>query len=119
MVSPETNFCKATNYYKIKQATNKPYTPKQNHIAEGTIGHMRQCWLDIWQQNQVSPWLWDFGLVWIVEVMSRTYCYHNRHTGIEVVTCDMCDISEYVYFSFYDQVWFWHNPSSQEPAQPG
>jgi hypothetical protein len=85
MVSPEANVHKATNYYKIKLATNEPYTPKQNCIAEGTIGHMRQHWLDIRQQKQVSPRLWDFRLVWIAEIMSRTFWYQNRRTGIEVV----------------------------------
>jgi hypothetical protein len=59
MVGLETNFCKATNYYRISLATNEPYTQKQNHTAEGTIGHMCQCWLDIQQQKQVSPRLWQ------------------------------------------------------------
>jgi hypothetical protein len=57
--------------------------------------------------------------VWIAEIMSRTYQSHNGRTGLEVVTSDTCNISEYVDFSFYDQVWFWHTPLSQEPTQPG
>jgi hypothetical protein len=119
MVGPKTDFRKTTNYYKIKLLTNEPHTPKQNRIAEGTIGHMRQRWLTIQQQKQVSLHLWDFGLVWIAEIMSRTYQAHNRRMGLEVVTSDTCNISEYVDFSFYNWVWFWHTPSSQEPAQPG
>jgi hypothetical protein len=118
-VGPKTDFCKTTNYYKIKLSTNEPHTPKQNRIAEGTIGHMCWRWLAIQQQKQVSLRLWDFGLVWIAEIMSRTYRFHNGHTGKEVVTGDTCDISEYVDFSFYDRVWFWHTPSAQEPARPG
>jgi hypothetical protein len=91
MVGPKTDFRKATNYYKIKLSTNEPHPPKQNRIAEGTIGHMRHHWLTI-QQKQVSPWLWDFGLVWIADIMSRTHRFHNRRTGLEVVTGDTCDI---------------------------
>jgi hypothetical protein len=73
MVGHETNFRKTTNYYKIKLLTNEPHTPKQNRIAEGTISHMRWHWLAIQQQKQVSLQLWDFGLVWIAEIMLRTY----------------------------------------------
>jgi hypothetical protein len=62
---------------------------------------MRRCWLTIQQQKQVSLRLWGFGLVWIAEIMSRTYRFHNGCTGLEVVTGDTCDISEYVDFSFY------------------
>jgi hypothetical protein len=97
-VGPETNFRKTTNYYKIKLLTNELHTPKQNCIAEGMIGHMHQLWLAIRQQKQVSPRLRDFGLVWIAEIMSRTYRYHNGCTGLEVVTGKTCDISEYVDF---------------------
>jgi hypothetical protein len=102
MIGPETNFHKMTNYYKIKLSTNEPHTPKQNCIAEGTIGHMRRSWLAIRQQKQVSLQLWEFGLGWIAEIMSRTYRHHNGCTGIEVSTGDTCNISEYVDFSFYD-----------------
>jgi hypothetical protein len=110
---------KTMKYYKIKLSTNEPHTPKQNHIVEGTIGHMCWCWLAIQQQKQVSLQLWDFGLVWVTVIMSQTYWYHNGHTGIEVVTGDTCNILEYVDFLFYDWVWFWHTLSFQEPAQPG
>jgi hypothetical protein len=62
MIGPETNFQKTTNYYKIKLLTNEPCTPKQNHIAEGTLGHMCWHWLTILASKASFPVIVEFWL---------------------------------------------------------
>jgi hypothetical protein len=51
--------------------------------------------------------------------MSRTYREKYGQTGLEVLTGDTPDISNYTDFTFYSPVWFWKTPSAQEPPQPG
>jgi hypothetical protein len=67
----------------------------------------------------VHPRLWDYGVEWICEIMSRTYREKYGRTGLEVLTGDTPDISNYTDSTFYSPVWFWKTPSAQEPPQPG
>jgi hypothetical protein len=43
---------------------------------------------------------------------------HGR-TGFEIITGDTPDISEWVDFSFYDWVWYWHAPNSEDNPRLG
>lgn len=118
-VKPGTEFQKVANYYKIETSSIEPHTPKQNKIAEGSIGHMRKRWLHVQQTTGAHPRLWDFGLRWICEIMTLTYRVKYGRTGSEVLTGDTPDISNHADFTFYSPVWFWKSPSAQEPPQPG
>jgi hypothetical protein len=40
--------------------------------------------------------------------MSRTARVHEGRTGIERITGDNVDISEWLPFEFYNVVWYWH-----------
>ena len=50
---------------------------------------------------------WDFALVWIGETMSRTWDPKLGRTGIEQITGETPDISEWLEFGFYDTVRYW------------
>ena len=58
--------------------------------------------------------LWDYGLVYESEIMSRTARGSDKRTGMERITGDTPDISEWVDFDFYDPVWYWDNPDNPE-----
>jgi hypothetical protein len=68
--------------------------------------------------RKVPKRLWDFALVWIVQVYSRT-ATRQGHTGYEVITGDTPDISKWVDFTFYDWVWYLHAPDSDENPRLG
>lgn len=118
MVEPGTDFMKTVNYYKIKHTTTEAHTPRQNRI-EPITGALRRRFLHMCAANDIPKRLWDYGLKWNAETYSRTYRGSNKCTGYEQLTGDTPDISEYTDFSFYDKVWYWDTPSSQEPAKPG
>lgn len=118
-VKPGTDFQKTANHYKINTRPIEAHTPKQNKIAEGTIGHIRKRWLHFRQTRGVPPRLWDFAVVWICEIMKLTYRAKYGRTGSEVLTGDTPDISNHTDFTFYCPVWFWKSPSAQEPPQAG
>jgi hypothetical protein len=61
-------------------------------------------------KKNVPKRLWDFGLVYKSEILSRMACGNDRRTGYEEVTGQTPDISEWLDFEFYDLVWWWHLP---------
>ena len=63
--------------------------------------------------------LWDYALVWCTEIFSRTYNYKTERTGLEHLTRDMPDISEWLDFDLFDKVWFWDSPHKEENLRPG
>jgi hypothetical protein len=53
--------------------------------------------------------LWDFGIVYQAELMSRISCGKNGRTGYEDVVGETPDITKWMDFNFYDVVWY-HDP---------
>ena len=116
MIGPNTEFAKHVRFWKIKMSTIEPNTPKQNYM-EPVTGSLRKRLLYLYDEKGASPRLWSYATKWLAEIRSRTYRESTGRTGLESLTGDTPDISEYTDFSFYDRVWFWHTPSTQEPAQ--
>ena len=54
--------------------------------------------------------LWDFGIVYEVELLSIIRKVKYNRTGYEEVTSQITDIGEYLYFEFYNLVWFCYLP---------
>jgi len=56
--------------------------------------------------NNVPARLWDYGLVYEAEIMSRTCRHDGDRCGLEILTGDTPDISEWIDFTFFDLVWY-------------
>ncbi|GFH49007.1 hypothetical protein CTEN210_05483 [Chaetoceros tenuissimus] len=63
-------------------------------------------------RRNVAAKVWDFGLVWEAEIYTRTAKPGGR-TGIEAVTGETPDISEWLDFEFYDLCWYWDSLESK------
>ena len=65
--------------------------------------------------------LWDYGLVYESEILSRMSRAPNERSGIEQLTGETPDISEWLDFSFYDLVWYHvaSNDTSTDSRQLG
>ena len=59
--------------------------------------------------------LWDYGLVYESEIMSRTAQGVEKRTGTERITGDTPDVSEWIDFDFCNPVWFWDHPNVKNP----
>jgi hypothetical protein len=62
-------------------------------------------------KRKVPKRLWDFGLVYESELLSRMARGSDRRTGYEEVTGQTPDISEWLDFEFYDLVWWLDRPT--------
>ena len=58
-------------------------------------------------EKQIPKRLWDYGLVYESELLSRLPRGKDGRTGYEIITGETPDISEWLDFEFYDQVWYW------------
>ena len=58
--------------------------------------------------------VWDFGMVYESEILSRISRGHDGRTGMERITGDTVDISEWTDFEFYDLCWYWDTPNDWE-----
>jgi hypothetical protein len=59
------------------------------------------------RSNQVPVRLWDYGLVYIAEIQSILARGVDKRPGLEKLTGETIDISEWLDFDFYDRVWYW------------
>ena len=91
------------------------------NLVEGVICELCWKWYRIMIQNRVPEKLWDYGLYWILETPNLTYSTARGLTGhipLTKVVGKTADISEYLDFALYGQVWFKDNAGSS-PFDPG
>ena len=118
MVGPDTEFHRECRRVRCVLLTVEPYTPKQN-LSERVIGELRRRWRDVRTAKNIPRRLWDYVLVWLAEIMSRTYNHKFDCTGLERLTGDTPDITEWVDFDIYDRVWYWDSPHDEENPKLG
>ncbi len=56
---------------------------------------------------QSATRLWDYGLTYEANILNRIPRGREQRTGIEMVTGETPDISEWIDFEFYDRVWYY------------
>jgi hypothetical protein len=106
---PKSDFMKTVRYFKIKMRETEPYSHWQND-AERKIGEVKKRWRHQMVKKNIPRRLWDYGLVYEAEIISRISRGPKGRTGIETITGDTPDISEWLDFDFYDLVWYWDAP---------
>jgi hypothetical protein len=116
-VGRKSKFDQSVRHYKIGKRMIEPFSPWQNKAESGIRIIKAKC-KRLMVTRKVPKRIWDFALVWIAQIYSRTEMKHGR-TGFEVITGDTPDISESVDFSFYDWVWYWHSPNSEDNPRLG
>lgn len=116
-VGPGTHFDEIRRHYRINDQRTEPYSPWQNR-AESGIRILKSKWRRLMVKRGVPIRLWDFAFVWICQIYSRMATKSGR-SGMEIITGDTPDISEWIDFTFYDWVWFWHPPDGSENPRIG
>ena len=102
----KTEFINQVRRNNIKLHVIEPDRHNQN-LCEGVICEVRQKWFRTMIQGQVLRKFWE-----VCKVMQRTSTQAGglgEWTPIESVTGETVDISEYLDFGLYDQVWYHEN----------
>lgn len=102
-----TDFVKHCRRMRIQLRHKEKGRYNQNHAAEREIGFLSDRWRRRMSKKFVPRRLWDFGLVYEAEILSRLSRGRDGRTGYEEVFGQTPNIAEYVDFEFYDLVWWW------------
>ena len=62
----------------------------------------------------MPPRLWEYGLVYETNILNRIHRGQQQRTGIEIVTGETPDISEWIVFELYDRVWYYYDQKKIE-----
>jgi hypothetical protein len=96
----------------VTEFTAEQGRKNQNHAAEREIGFLLKRRKLRMQKKNVYSQLWDYGLVYKGELITRMSCGDDGRSGYEQVTGETPDISEWLDFEFYDLVWWWDRPNN-------
>jgi hypothetical protein len=107
VVGPRTDFMKEVNRLKIRLKRSETGRSNQNYAAEREIGELKKRWRNRMLKRKVPPRLWDYGLIYESNILNRIPRGQQQRTGIEMVTGETPDISEWIDFEFYDRVWYY------------
>ena len=97
-----TDFIKVCRSNKIISSFMEPHLPWQNK-CELMIGIIMKKAKVRRVRRRIPNKVWDFQMVWECEIYSRC-CYNKNQTGMEKLTGDTTDISEWLDFEFYDLI---------------
>jgi hypothetical protein len=111
-----TEFIKEARRMRIKLYNSESGRHNQNH-AEREIMNLGKRWRLRMTKKQVPKRLWDFGLVYESEILSRMSRGQDGRTGYEEVTGNTPEIGEWLDFEFYDLVWWYDRPSKPSISQ--
>ena len=94
----------------------------QNSKAETEIREIKTKRKARMREAQIPSRLWDYALVYIAEVQSLLARGPLQRSGLELISGQTPDISEWLDFDFYDRVWYWNQKKmdmSDEQAHIG
>ena len=105
----DSDVMKIIRHMNIKlQIEEKGRGITQNHQAKTEIREIKTKWKTRMRSNPVPARLWDYGLVYyVVEIQSILALGADKRPGLEQLTGNTIDVSEWLDFDFYDRVWYW------------
>lgn len=115
---PKTSFQALVRYLRITMRASEPDTQKQNR-AEDAVRELKRRWRRRSMRRRIPKAFWDFTLVYEGEILSRCCRNGNDFSGLERITGDTQDISEWLEFEMYDLVWYWDNQSDFDNPKLG
>ena len=117
MCGENTDFMKTCRSNKIISSFTEPHSPWQNR-CENIIGVIMKKAKARRVRRRIPNKVWDYQIVWECQIYSRT-CHNGKDTGLERLTGDTVDISEWIDFEFYDLVWYWDDREDESKASVG
>ena len=99
---------------KINLTFSEKGRSNQNYAAEAEIGHLKRRFCQKMVSKRVPKRVWDYGLVNQAGIMSRISRGDTGRTGVEEVTGQTPDISEWLDFDFMIESGGWTRNTPQQ-----
>ena len=106
LIGKNTEFQAQAKRLGIALTHSEAERSNQNHAAEREIGELKKRYKQKMIRKGAPKRTWDYGFVHQAGVLNRIARGVNGRTGLEEVTGDTPDISEWLDFDFYDRVWW-------------
>ena len=106
-VGRKTEFQRLVRKYDIKGHVAEANRSNQNPV-EGCIRELRRRWYRTMFRTYCPRKLWCYGIPHVAKIMQLTASFAANlqgRTPLEALTGETPDISQYLDFRFYDQVW--------------
>ena len=82
--------------------------------AKKVVGELKKRWIRRKVERNIPGRLWDYGLKW------ESARGPLGRTGVEQISGNTPDISEWIDFEMYDLVWFWDTAKRlKDPSTEG
>ena len=107
MTGSNTDFMKYVYRYNTGIHWAEKVHHWQNYRAKREIGILKQRWHKRMADWYILGWLWDYRLVYEAEILSWMLRGHDGRSGLERLTGQTPDISEWIDFTFYNLVWYY------------
>ena len=99
LIGRNSNFAKKCWFLSIKQNVYKPETQQQNDF-DGETRLFKCCWKNSMATNNSANRVWDYVLVYEAGILSIIARGQDGVPGLEKLTGDTVDITEYLDFAF-------------------
>eukprot|EP00957_Ditylum_brightwellii_P170855 13004169-Ditylum_brightwellii.AAC.2 len=93
-VGKNTDFVCEARRVRVHLCYSEQVQHKQNHHAEHEISILSTCWKHQMKKKGVPMHLWDLGLMYESELLTRMARGYNRRSGDEEVTGNAPDIRQ-------------------------
>ena len=106
-VGRKTEFQRLVRKYDIKGHVAEANQSNQNPV-DGCIRELRRRWYRTMFRTYCPRKLWCYGIPHVAKIMKLTASFAANlqgRTPLEALTGETPDISKYLDFGFYDQVW--------------
>ena len=111
-----TEFVKESCRMRIRLHTSEQGRKNQNQSEKRDIGFLAKRCRARMHKKKVPKRIWDFGLVYESELLSRMARGRYHRTGYEDVTGDTSDIREWINFEMYDLVYWIDRPNKPDTS---
>ena len=117
-VGRKSKFQRIMQKHQIIGHQNEAFTQKYNRAEDG-VRELKRRWKQRIIRRRAPKCVWDYGLVWESEILSRMCRNGTTCSGMERITGDTPDISEWLEFEFYDLCWYWDTPNDIDNPKIG
>ena len=99
LIGPQCEYAKQARFLNIKQSSCEPHTQRQNCLEDETR-LLKRRWKNRMATNNTLLQAWDFALVYESEILSMIARGDDLIPGLEKITGETVDITEYLDFAF-------------------
>ena len=99
LIGPQCEYSKQVRFLNIKQSSCEAHTQRHNKFDDEPR-LLKRCWKNRMATNNTPLRAWDYAFVYKSEILTSITRGDDLIPGLEKITRETVDITEYLDFSF-------------------